>query len=101
MMESDPLREVLAAITLTLESNGTVWIVGGARPHEPGLPLSIQPAPDPVFGWSGAAYVNIWSMQLADFLQKHVVEGTTALSPAENVNPEENIALLVARGWQE
>ena len=92
---------MLVAITLTLKSNGNVWLVGGARPPEPGLPLSIQPAPDPNFGWSGAAYVTIWSMQLADFLQKHVVEGTTPLLPAENVNPDENVALLVARGWQE
>lgn len=100
MVETDPLNDIRSSIQQTLQSGHRVWIVGGARPPEPGLPLSIQPAPDPEFGWMGQAYVNIWSIQLADFLQKHVVEGTIALSPGENVNPNENIALLVARGWE-
>ena len=101
MQRTDPLADVRAAIEQTLRNGNRVWLVGGARPPEPDLPLSIQPAPDPEFGWSGQVYVNVWSMQLADFLQKHVREGTTALSPVENVNPDENVALLVARGWQD
>jgi hypothetical protein len=101
MEKVDPLADVRAAIEQTLRNGNHVWLVGGARPPEPGFPLSIQPAPDPGFGWNGQAYVNVWSMQLADFLQKHVMEGTVVLSPAENVNPDENVALLVARGWED
>jgi hypothetical protein len=101
MVETNPLNDVRSSIQQTLQSGHRVWIVGGARPPEPGLPLSIQPAPDPEFGWIGQAYVNVWSMQLADFLQKHVVEGTIALPPDENVNSDENIALLAGRVWRE
>ena len=101
MEKVDPLADVRGAIEQTLRGGNQVWLIGGARPPEAGLPLSLQPPPDPDFGWSGPAYVSVWSMQLADFVQRHVIEGTIALSPGENVNPDENIPLLVARGWRE
>jgi hypothetical protein len=100
MLESDPLVDVRSRIQQTLESGNRVWIVGGARPPEPGLPLSLQPAPDPIFGWSAPAYANVWSMQLAAFLAAHT-EGEVVLGRAGDVNTNENVPLLVARGWRD
>jgi hypothetical protein len=100
MTEQDPLTDVRAAIRQTLESGGRVWIVGGARPPEEGLPLFLPPAPHPDFGWNGMIYSNVWSMQLAAYLRAHVLEGDARLLPAKKgVNEYENVTLLVARGW--
>ena len=101
MEKADPLADLRSAIEQTLRNGKNVWLVGGARPPEAGLPLSIQPAPDPQFGWSGQAYLSVWSLQLGDFLQKHVVDGAEVLSPMKNVSPDENVPLLVARGWRD
>src|SRR5712692_149148 len=101
MLGADPLREVRSAVRQTLESGNRVWIVGGARPPEENLPISIQPAPDPQFGWSAQAYSNIWSLQLGDFLGRHVLLGAVVISPANDVSEIENVPLLVAQGWRD
>ena len=101
MLEPDPLRDVRSAIRQTLESGNRVWIVGGARPPEENLPLSLPPAPDLEFGWSARAYSNVWSLQLGDFLKTHVELGNVVISPASDVSDTENVPLLVAQGWRD
>lgn len=101
MMELEPLADLLNEIRRVLKSEHRIWIVGGARPPEPGLPLALHPAPDPQFGWVSQAYVNVWSMQLAEFLQTHVISGTVMIPPASDMSEIENVPLLVAQGWRD
>jgi hypothetical protein len=101
MLQSDPLADLRDAITQALQSGNRVWVVGGARPPENGLPLSIQPAPDPEFGWNGQAYLNVWSMQLGEFLRAHVRDGSVVLPRDPLVNINENVPLLIGSGWQD
>ena len=97
-----PLRpEARQAMARTLQSANRVWIVGEARPSPAGFPLSIQPAPHPDFGWNERIYVAVWWMQLAQFLQQHTIYRDLALQPMPQVNPYEDVAVMVCEGWQD
>lgn len=99
MMELDPLSDVRETIRQTLESYNRVWIVGGARPPLENMPATLGPAPHPELGWSG--YMAFWSIELGSFLNAHVIAGEVVLEPMASVNSNENVPLLVARGWQD
>lgn len=99
MMELDPLSDVRSAIRQTLQSSARVWIVGGARPPEHGMPASLGPAPNPYFGWLG--YMSFWSIELGSFLNQHTGSGEVALEPMAGVSNGENVPLLVASGWRD
>ena len=102
MEESDPLADVRSAIHRTLESGNRVWFVGYiVQPSEQNLPLSLAPAPDPQFGWSQEAYMCAWSMQVDAFLKQHALESKVVLSPAGGVNENENLLLVISRGWRD
>jgi hypothetical protein len=101
MQAQDPVAEARQAMARTLQSANRVWIVGGARPPQAGLSLSIQPAPHPDFGWNERIYVAVWSMQLAQFLQQHTIYRELTLHPMPQVNPYENVPLMVCAGWQD
>ena len=101
MEERDPIADIRSAISKTLQSGNRVWLVGGAQPTEKKGPLSLSPAPDPVFGWSNQAYTYSWSVQAGAFLQQHVMEGEVVISPQKNISIDENIPLLIARGWRD
>ena len=98
MMELDPLSDVRDAIRQTLKSYHRVWIVGGARPPEEDMPVSLGPAPNPYFGWAG--YMAFWSIEVGTFLNVHTIAGDVVIELAPNVNSNENVPLLVARGWR-
>lgn len=97
----DGLTDLYSAISQTLHAGNRVWLVGGAQPSEGKGPLSLSPAPDPQFGWSGQAYTYAWSNQLGVFLRQHVVDGEIVVGPMNGVNSHENIPLLIARGWRD
>ena len=97
----DGLDDLRSAISQTLQAGNRVWLVGGAQPSEGKGPLSLSPAPDPQFGWSGQAYTYAWSNQLGVFLHQHVVDGEMVVGPMRGVGRHENIPLLIARGWRE
>ncbi len=101
MEEADAIADLRSAISKTLQSGNRVWLVGGAQPSEEKGPLSLSPAPDPVFGWSSQAYTYAWSMQIGAFVQQHVVDGEVVISPPKNISINENIPLLIARGWRD
>jgi hypothetical protein len=101
MEEADPIADVKSAITKTLQSGNRVWLLGGAQPTEPTGPMSLAPAPDPVFGWSSQAYTYAWSMQIGAFVQQHVVDGEVVLAPEKGVSINENIPLVIGRGWRD
>jgi hypothetical protein len=101
MEMADGITDLRSAISQTLQAGNRVWLVGGAQPSEEKGPLSLSPAPDPQFGWSGQAYTYAWSNQLGVFLRQHVVDGEIVVAPINGVNSHENIPLLIARGWRD
>lgn len=101
MQTPDALADIRAAISETLQSGNRVWLVGGAQLSQQGEPLILAPAPDPQYGWDSGIYDYSWATQLGVFLQQHVVDGEVVLPPMSGINPNENVPLLIARGWRD
>lgn len=101
MQTADALADIRSAISETLQAGNRVWLVGGAQLSQPGEPFIIGPAPDPQYGWDSGMYDYAWATQLGSFLQQHVVDGEVVLSPMSGTNQNENVPLLVARGWKD
>jgi hypothetical protein len=101
MQSADPLADIRAAMSETLQSGNRVWLVGGAQLTKQGEPFLLSPAPDPKYGWDSGMYDYSWATQLGAFLQQHVVDGEIVLSPMKGVNSNENVPLLIARGWKD
>ncbi|HJT45740.1 MAG TPA: hypothetical protein VJ721_05640, partial [Chthoniobacterales bacterium] len=101
MQSADALADIRSAISETLQSGNRVWLVGGAQLSQQGEPLQLAPAPDPQYGWDSGMYDYAWATQLGAFLQQHVVDGEVVLQPMTGINPNENVPLLIARGWKD
>jgi hypothetical protein len=101
MQSPDALADIRQAISETLQSGNRVWLVGGAQLSQQGEPLVLAPAPDPQFGWDSGMYDYAWATQLGAFLQQHVVDGEVVLAPMTGINSNENVPLLIARGWRD
>jgi len=101
MQTPDALADIRSAISETLRSGNRVWLVGGAQLSQQGEPFLLGPAPDPQFGWDSGMYDYAWATQLGSFLQQHVIDGEVVLSPIGGVNQNENVPLLIARGWRD
>lgn len=101
MQTPDALADIRSAISETLQSGSRVWLVGGAQLSQQGQPLILGPAPDPQYGWDSGMYDYAWATQLGSFLQQHVIDGEVVLGPMSGVNQNENVPLLIARGWKE
>jgi len=71
---------------------------GRINQPEEDMPVSLGPAPNPYFGWAG--YMAFWSIELGSFLNAHTIAGDVVIELAPDVNSNENIPLLVARGWR-
>jgi hypothetical protein len=100
MQSANALDDIRSAISQSLQAGNRVWLVGGAQLSE-GEPLILAPAPDPQFGWNSGMYDYSWATQLGAFLKQHVVDGEVVLSTANGVNSNENVPLLIARGWRD
>lgn len=74
MTAAEPLRDLPVEIERTLNAGHRIWLVGNYddAPSEPRFILS--PAPDPVQGWSEAAYQRSWTEQLKAILQAKQVD---------------------------
>lgn len=101
MQSPDALADIRSAISETLQSGNRVWLVGGAQLSQQGEPVKLAPAPDPQYGWDSGMYDYAWATQLGAFLRQHVVDGEVVLSPLADVNSNENVPLLIARGWKD
>ena len=101
MQSPDALADIRSAILETLQSGNRVWLVGGAQLSQQGEPLTLAPAPDPQYGWDSGMYDYSWATQLGALLQQHVIDGEVVLPPMAGVNPNENVPLLIARGWKD
>ena len=101
MQSVDALADIRSAIVETLQSGNRVWLVGGAQVSQQGEPLTLAPAPDPKYGWDSGMYDYAWATQLGALLQQHVVDGEVVLPPLAGVNSNENVPLLIGRGWKD
>jgi hypothetical protein len=101
MQSPDALAGIRVAISETLQSGNRVWLVGGAQLYEPDEAFVIGPAPDSQFGWDSGMYDYSWATQLGAFLRQHVIDGEVVVSPMKGINPNENVPLLIARGWRD
>jgi hypothetical protein len=101
MQSPDSLGDIRTAMSETLQSGNRVWLVGGAQVYQQGVPFILAPAPDPQYGWDSGMYDYSWATQLGAFLQQHVVDGEVVLPPLKGVNSNENVPLLIARGWRD
>ncbi len=101
MQTPDALGDIRSAISETLQSGNRVWLVGGAQVSQEGQPFILGPAPDPQFGWDSGMYDYSWATQLGAFLKQHVIDGEVVLSPMSGINQNENVPLLIGRGWRD
>jgi len=101
MMSAAPLEDVKREIATTLESGKRVWFVGQAEvPSAGNPPMRLTVAPDPAFGWQGAAYRTAWSREIGVFLQAHLQQVNAIVRPASSVSDRENITLYRIEGWK-
>jgi len=102
MTQKDPIKPVLQKIAGTLQSGNKVWIVGNLISLPPGkVPVQIPPAPNSIYGWSGRAYLAVWSQQTVDILQSHAMTINKINIPlSEPVFKLENAELVEVSGWR-
>jgi hypothetical protein len=96
----DPIQPVLDQIAATLQAGNRVWIVG--RLH---IPLRGTPAPAALppasSSQSASPYIRTWIAEVAHFLSEHSRQfEPVKLPPAGWINPNEDMELFTANGWQ-
>jgi hypothetical protein len=97
------IQPVLAQTAASLKAGNTVWVVGHMHIFRPGTPppSDLPPAPLPASGWADAPYQRVWLAQLACFLGEHSRQlDHVYSSEAGTVNPNEDLDLVRAKGWQ-
>lgn len=100
---ADPTRPVFEQMETRLRSGHRVWIVGAIEVPRPNhsAPGNLPPAPNGPQGWYDEPYTQVWGARLGAFLAQHAVTFTpVGDSPANSVNPMENMTLLEASGWR-
>lgn len=106
MQKTNAIQPVLARIAATLQSGHRVWMLTdangveipapGSQPHV-NLPLP----PLRTSRWSDTPYSAAWQSQAMCFVSDHSRRFEPILFPADKtVNPDEDLRLLVAIGWQ-
>ncbi|EEF60038.1 hypothetical protein Cflav_PD3097 [Pedosphaera parvula Ellin514] len=103
MEEPDPLKPmqpVLDKIAHTLQSGGSVWVIGWLEI----LPEDVIPAPAPIAFHGeapGSKYYRFWSEQTAHFIRTHSLHTEELNIPSPNpVSDLEHVGLLQVTGWK-
>ncbi len=105
MMTPDPLQPVFARLEEALRSGHRVFLAG-ALPFPPtDQPLSSPPPAyrDANGKWRGGNYLNIWDLQVAQFLTVHATRGGFTKIPTPGnarVHEFENLELGVVQEWR-
>jgi hypothetical protein len=101
----DVMRHVLLRMASTLQAGHRVWLVAGRAMDIPLAPAPIEgdldPPPLEHTGWSTGPYVRRWTSQAAQFLRNQSRRFVEV--PMDNpgaINPNEELELWVAEGWQ-
>jgi len=100
MQLPDPIAPVLAKIDATLAAGHAVWVLGEVMFLPPDqLPPKLHPAPDPVWGWRHAAYVDSYNLQVTHFLQQHAGQiQSIVLDTKPPIDDVEQVQLLNSSG---
>jgi hypothetical protein len=95
-----PIAPLLDAVARTLESGGSVWVVGTIPLAPPGESVpDLPPAPNGGYGWSEGAYVTRWGQQIGRLLQSKATAFETIRLPFVGpINSYENVDLGRVRG---
>jgi hypothetical protein len=99
--QSQPIRPVLDRIAQTLKGGHRVWVAGTIPPLPPGKPIpTLDPAPDPKWGWRDDVYLWVWDKQLAAFLRDHASRSEDASVQFNGpIFDPEDLPLTVFDGW--
>jgi len=92
----------LEKISHTLKAGNRVWFAG--QPvflPEGQQPPSLPPAPYGPQGWFYGPYEEMWAKEAGYFLQNHAARGTAVMKPGSDINPDENLPLIVFEGWRQ
>jgi hypothetical protein len=103
LQNREAIQPVLGQIAATLQAGKTVWVVGHMLNFRAGTPppADLPPPPLPGSGWSDASYHRTWLAQVACFLAEHSRQlERVYTSAAGEVNPNEDLELVRASGWQ-
>jgi len=97
MQNPDTMAPVLAKISATLQSGGTVWVVGELAATK-GTNEQAWPGPPPLrrTGWAEAPYFIFWNVQAGDCLLRSPGVRVEMVDPGTNadVNPFECLPLF-------
>ena len=103
LQNPDAIKPVLRQIEETLRAGRKVWVAGHMILFRKGTPApaDLPPAPLPGSGWSDAPYQRVWLAQVACLLGESAAHVERVYrSPAGEVNPNEDLELVQASGWQ-
>ena len=103
LQNRDAIQPVLRQIAATLQAGNKVWVAGHMHIFRAGTPPpdDLPPPPLPGSGWSDAPYHRTWLAQVACFLAEHSRQLDRVYSSAAGgVNPNEDLDLVQASGWQ-
>lgn len=106
MQKTNAIQSVLAKIAATLQSGHRVWILtdikGAEIPPRGSQPrINLPPPPLRISRWSDSPYSVVWQSQAMCFASDHSRRFEKIPIPANQpVNPDEDLRLLVAEGWQ-
>jgi hypothetical protein len=103
MATINPIDDVIGEIRRTLQSGKRVWLVGEVTILPPDrMAVTLLPAPQSEYGWSGDAYTETWSQQLGDLLRAHAGEVQfLEVTEGRPVSELENVPVFVTRGWHD
>jgi hypothetical protein len=104
LQNRDAIQPVLGQIAATLRAGNKVWVAGHMIIFRAGTPPpdSLPPAPLPGSGWGDAPYHRTWLAQVSCYLGEHSCQLDRVYSSvAGEVNPNEDLDLVQASGWQQ
>ena len=85
-------------IAKALKNDGRVYLIGDFSPPLHGAdPLVLETAPNPLWGWKGGAYYQMWSEQLAAVLISKAASAdllTPEINANEKISRYENIQVI-------
>jgi hypothetical protein len=103
LRQKNIIRPVLEKMAETLRAGHQVWLLGMIDVPASGTlpPQELPPPPLPGWGWSQTPYLQNWERQVTSFLSQHAREfALVEVTPAGDVNPNENLKLAKADGWR-
>lgn len=102
MASPDPIADLREQIAETLRSQHRVWFIGGLKLLESGqVPGTLPPAPHSQYGWNCDIYDELWSRQLAGFVQLHASDLYVDVAEEGKYNSLEDVGVIIAEGWEE